>query len=461
MRQADVIELVHDQLFPILKRQREHLHRIDRWYRWDHEPPQLPKRASSEHKALVELSRTPWLGLVVTAVAQMLYVDGYRSPDGDDAAPWRIWEANQFTARQVPLHRAVLAFGYAYATALPGQDDAGESMTVLRGHSPRKMAAIYGDDVEDDWPMYALRGEPQPGKTWALRMYDEDAVYYLSADADGDSITYIEDRGHGAGVCPVVRYSNMLDLDGRETGEVEPFIPVAARINKTDYDRMLAQHFNSWKVRAVAGMAEPDDEGERDRVKMLLRQEDLLVAEDPDTKFTTLDETPLNGFIDAHESDIETLAAVTQTPNHALTGKMINLSAEALAAAEANLGRKVTERKHAFGKSHDQLLRLAAALQGDGDAARDTTAHVTWADMESRSLAQAVDALGKAAQMLGVPPQGLWARIPGVTKTDVEEWQRMAEQSDALGQLNQIIERQMTPAPEQGEQPGSAGAVAG
>jgi hypothetical protein len=36
------------------------------------------------------------------------------------------------------------------------------------------------------------------------------------------------------------------------------------------------------------------------------------------------------------------------------------------------------------------------------------TARVSWQDMSVRSLSQAVDAYGKAAQMLGVPEQALW-----------------------------------------------------
>jgi hypothetical protein len=92
-------------------------------------------------------------------------------------------------------------------------------------------------------------------------------------------------------VCPIIRHANMLDLDGRCDGEVEPFIPAAARINKTAFDRLVTQHFSSWKVRTVAGMAQPDDDESVNRKKLEMRQEDLLVAEDPDTKFGTLDET--------------------------------------------------------------------------------------------------------------------------------------------------------------------------
>ncbi len=440
--QTAIVELVHDTLLPEFLAEKDNLDRIDAWYRWEQEKIQVPKGASQELRRLAELSKTPWLNLVVTNVAQAMYVDGYRSPDkSDNGSAWRLWQANDLDSRQVAIHRAALAYGISYATVLPGVNAVGESMSAIRGVSPRRMFAVYADPAEDDWPMYAIRAESQKG-SWAIRVYDEEGIYFLTADTSGGKVDYIEDRTHSAGVCPVVRYCNMLDLEGRSAGEVEPFIPVAARINKTDFDRMMTQHFASWKVRTVAGMTQPSTDEESTQEKLRLRQDDLLVAEDPDTKFGVLDETPLEGFIKAHESDVETLAAVSQTPSHNLTGKMVNLSAEALAAARASLTQKGTERQKSFGKSHDQALRLGSYLSGDSVAAADVMAHVTWQDMEIRSISQAVDALGKAAQMLGVPPEALWPRIPGVTKLDVDEWKKLRNQGDPLSVLNATIERQ-------------------
>ena len=54
-------------------------------------------------------------------------------------------------------------------------------------------------------------------------------------------------------------------------------------------------------------------------------------------------------------------------------------------------------------------------------------------------MSQAVDALGKASQMLGIPPSGLWSRIPGVTNTDVEEWASLNEDLDPLRSLGATL----------------------
>jgi hypothetical protein len=448
-------DLIVDQLFPAWQTEYERLERIDRWYRWKHEDLRLPRSATAELRALAELSKTPWLSLVVSALSQCLYVDGYRSPldeissnldqppdtPTEPSGPWKTWNANQMDRRQIAIHRAALAYGYSFSNVMPSDGP----RSVIRGVSPRKMYAAYEDPAEDDWPRYVLRADSLgEGKGWKLRLYDDVDVLTFHMDSSTSKPAYGKREEHRAGVTPFVRYANNLDLDGRCDGEVEPHIPLAGRINKTAYDRLLTQHFASWKIRTVSGMAEPDTEEAANRKKLQLRQDDLLVAEDPDTKFGTLDETPLGGFIESWRADIEALAAVSQTPTHALTGQLVNLSADALAASRAGLTQKIAERQKAFGASHVQTLRLSAALEGDEAYANDMLARVTWQDMEIRSLSQAVDALGKAATMLGIPLPALWQRIPGVEKSDVDEWRRMVAEADPLDRLTAELARQST-----------------
>lgn len=440
LSRSAIEQLVGDSLWPEWLREKERLDRIDKWYRWDHEEPRLPRGATAELRNLLELAKTPWLGLVVTTIAQTLYVDGYRSPENsDNAGVWRTWNANDFDQRQTAVHRAALAYGHSYVVVTPGQDASG-LRSVMRGASPRRMLAVYQEPESDDWPMYALHATPQ-SDGWKVRVWDEEFVYYVDVSTSGD-VTYNEFREHNAGVCPVIRYTNDLDLDGRTPGEVEPLIPLAARIDKTAYDRLLTQHYNSWKVRTIAGLAEfADTEEEANRKKLKLRQDDILVAEDADTKFGTLDETPLDGFINAYRSDVDDLAALGQVPVTSLNSSTIaNLSADAIAELRSGLTQKGFERQTSFGKSHAQSLRLAAALEGDSVSANDVMARTTWQDMGTKSLAQAADALGKFSQMLGVPPEALWGRIPGVTESDVTEWRGLARRGDGAARLAAVAD---------------------
>lgn len=418
--------LVADTLWPQFETERRRLHRIDSWYRWDHSKPHRPRQATQEYQELSERAQAPWGYLVVTTVAQELYVEGYRAAkDTDESNAWVWWQKNAMDGRQIPLHRAGLAYGLAYTSVLPGTDEFGDKVPVIRGHSPRRMMAFYADPAGDLYPRYALQVIPtyDGGMVdgYDLRLYDDQDVHGLRCGSTGDGIRY---RGvlthHGLGFCPIIRYADDIDLEGRSPGQVEPFIPLLGRIDQTVFDRLVVQRFGAWVTRTIAGMAPPDDPADAATAKLLMTVADLLVAEDVNTKFGSLPASALGPFIDATDADIRQLAALTQTPAHELLGQLANMSAEALAAARAGLTAKVIQRQHAFGESHEQTLRVAAWVMGDEEAARDSAAQVRWADMEPRSLAQAADALGKLATMLGIPAELLWEKVPGFTDQDVD-----------------------------------------
>jgi hypothetical protein len=454
LSQADANELVHDQLYPLFRQERERINTIDLWLGSEHEPLRLPNTATREQMDLRDLARTPWLNLVTASTVQGLIVNGYRSPDQrENSTAWQIWERNDFDARQVAIHRAAIGYGYAYGKAMPGVIN-GERHARLTAVDPSRAVAVYADPVDDEWPIYVLQGEPR-GDSWLMTLTDETHEHIVSLGADGDKVEYVEWREHGVGVCPYVRYAPRMDLRGRAWGEVEPNITLAKRLNRNVHDRLEVQRYNSWKVRYASGvdlakdLPEPGPDAsveawaayraEIERRRIKLGQSDMLIAGDHDTKFGTLDETPLEGFVKVDESDRETLAAVTQTPATTLTGKVSNLSADAIAEIRSGLEQKQKQDQKGLGKSHAQLLRLAAHIEGDEAAASDFRSRIQWADTGIRSLAQAADALGKLSQMLGVPPKALWPMIPGVEQADVDEWLTMADDADVLAGLTGLL----------------------
>lgn len=464
LERAEATEILNTMVLPAFWVELRKLNRIDQWHRWDHPKPHSPQQSTREYDELSSRAQTPWLGLVVTAVAQALYVEGYRRADEpDNAQPWQWWQANGLDSRQIAVHRSALTYGQAYTLVLPGEDPiTGEPMPIIRGISPRRMSAWWDDPSRDDHPRFAVEMSPAWVTTEAGRrrgydviLYDDERVWrFQVGEGEGQQVKFITWDEHGIGICPVVRFANMLDLEGRADGEVEPFIPVAGRIDQTTFDRIVVQRFSSWVVRTISGMAKPESADDADAEKLRLKIEDILIAEDPDTKFGSLPATPLGGFIEAHDSDIRDLAAITQTPPHHLLGQIANLSAEALAAAEAGLSRKVEERKHSFGESWERTLRLSAWVMGDEEGAADTSAQVRWRDTESRSLAQTADALGKLAQMLGVPVEMLWEKIPGWTDQDVERAKVLVEQGGPLDALmRELTGGQTSAEPEEPEEP--------
>jgi hypothetical protein len=450
LNQRDAVDTAA-RILPMYRAELDRLDKIDRYLSNEHDGPYMPRSASTEYKLLAKRARTNLLPLVVNGVAQALYVEGYRRSDGgDQAQAWQWWQANGLDARQSAIHRAALSYGTAYVTVTAGVDDLGARLPVIRGVSPRRMFAVYDDVTADDWPQFALRVDPsQVGsdRRLLLRLYDDTAVYFLSVDASGDRPEYIETRRHDIGLCPVVAFRDVPDLEGRAPGQVEPLIPVQDRINQTVFDLLVAQTFGSFKVRHVSGMA-PQLDANGNPKPLAVDQRRFLMAADPDTRFGQLDETDLRPLLDSADAGMRHMAVISQTPPQDLLGQLANLSADALTAARDGQTRKRVECEHIFGEAWEQSLRLAAYLGGDTDGARDRSAQVAWRDVEARSLAQVADALGKIATMLGVPVEALWQRIPGVTATDLAEWRRLrqAEQAaDPMRRLADTVDRQATP----------------
>lgn len=402
------------------------LDRIDRYARGAHDGPYMPRRASREYRLLAARAVTNVLPLVVNGLAQSLYVDGYRRSDtGAPAGAWRWWQANGMDARQSAIHRAALSYGRAYVVVTPGADAVGGLVPHIRGYSPHRMIATYASD-DDEWPEYAVRVAPatvdgRPGRR--IWLYDADAVHELTDSGDATGLRLVESSPHGAGVCPVVEFRHLPDLDGRAVGEIEPLIAIQDRVNQTVFDVLIAQTFSSFKVRTASGMTPKLDE-HGNPVPLPVDASRFLMAKDPDTKFGQLDETDIRPLLDSADAGIRHLAVISQTPPSDLLGQIANLSAEALAAARDGQTRKKIETQAVFGEQHEQVLRLADRIAGATDAA-DHEAQVSWRDIEARSLAQVADALGKLAQSLQIPVEGLWPRVPGVTQTDIETWQRL------------------------------------
>ncbi|MFE7480012.1 phage portal protein [Streptomyces sp. NPDC057552] len=449
------------QLLGILHRDGDRLRHIDDYLHGRHADPYMPPQADDEYRLLARRAVSNWTPLLVGTPAQALYVDGHRQgggsgePDGPDTATpeWEHWQASRLDARQAAIYRGALAYGHSFTVTERNQ--AGEIVT--RGLSALKTAALFEDAANDDIPAAALTVTvwPQDEQPGQARLWDARREYTVTfmALSDERSVRVQARRPHGAGECPVTRFSAYVDLEGRTLGVIEPMIALQDRINQTVFDLLLAQSYGSTKVRTVTGMAPPvqrnpetgepilDADGNPIPLRINHNSRRFLFAEDPDVRFGSLDETPLQGFIDSIDMSIRHLSALAQVPPHHLLGQIANLSAEALQAAEVALSRKIAEFRTSFGESWERVFRLAAELSGNASAAEDYKGEVVWRDMESRSLGQAADALGKLRTQLGIPERGLWRRVPGVTQTELEDWEQMREDDDSVAQLAGALTR--------------------
>lgn len=423
-------------MLELRNQRRVRLDRIREYLKDCQRPKWLTAQVPTELHHLARMSRVNLLKLVVDSVTQAMYVDGYRAPGAaDDEQAWDIWQRNRMDARQIGVHRAALGYGESFLTVLPGQLG-DELVPVLRGASPRALTASWGDD--DEWPLCAL--ERRRG---GWRLLDDEAVYVFTGgdDLGTRELEFAGAQAHDVGVCPVVRYRATFDLDedldGEAWGEVtETLMNLQDQINVTTFGLLVAQHYGAFRQRYILGWL-----AENEEARLKASASKLWTFEDHPQDITVGEfaQTDLSGYIDSREASIRHLATVSQTPAHELLGQLVNLSAEALAAAEAAQRRKITERQTVMGEAHEQALELAGDLAG---YATDPSAWVRWKDTEARALASVVDALGKLVQMLGVPPQELWELVPNVSQQQVERWKAASAAGDAFSTLNATLTQQ-------------------
>ncbi len=398
--------------------------------------PGVPEGASDEVKDLAKLSVKNVLSLVRDSFAQNLSVVGYRNATAQENHPaWDLWQRNRMDARQAEVYRPALTYGAAYVTVTPGPDG-----PVFRPRSPRQILAVYDDPALDSWPQYAL-------ETWVTQknakqrrmgvLYDDTYMYTLDLGAlsTGDTaaesarvsrpinvVEVIEVTRHGAtyegrNVCPVVRFVNNRDADDMIVGEIAPLILQQQAINSVNFDRLIVSRFGANPQRVITGWAGSKAE--------VLKASALRVwtFDDPDVRAQAFPAASVEPYNSILEEMLQHVAMTAQISPSQVTGKMINVSAEALAAAEANQQRKLASKRESFGESWEQVLKLAAEMDAaQPDAAvqtmADAGAEVVWRDTEARSFAAVVDGVTKLAAA-GVPVEQLLTIVPGMTQQSI------------------------------------------
>ncbi|WP_343243560.1 phage portal protein [Streptomyces sp. SID8499] len=242
-------------------------------------------------------------------------------------------------------------------------------------------------------------------------------------------------------VVPLVEIANRSRLHGKPRSEIEPVAPLQDAVNTIWCHLMTAADELALPARAVLGMDRPTREildpdsgeviGEEDLPIDRFRSDRLLWLEREGASIAEFSAADLSNYTRVIEVAVQHIAAQTRTPPHYLLGQMVNVSADALTAAESGLVAKVMELQRFFGAALREVMRIEALVSGDtGRAASLALGDVVWRDAQFRSDAQYADALTKF-KAINVPDEALWERIPGVTPDEIERWKSMRQDQAA------------------------------
>lgn len=440
-------------------------------------PLVIPKDAPAEVRELARISRINLIAIVVNSLVQSLYVDNIRItdsatpaanteldltgidvPEDDPLAPiWKTWQANRLDRGQGGLYKAVFQYGYGYMVATPGAPT-----PLVRPVSPRRLHAVYDDD-EPDFPVMGLEWRKGKGDSYRLIAQDDagDVVAYtLGYDRKQNRFALLGSNPIDLPYVPIIKYTPSDDLDCDDepepyrltgsamnstlavmtTGEVAPLMTLQDQTDVSSFALKSAEWYSAFRQRWVVGWT-PENRTQ----KMAAGASQIWTFDEApdDIRLGEFSETSLDGFLRSREAVLKYAATLSETPVHELIGELVNLSAEALAAAEAGRDRKIELVKTSLGESHEQLAQVIGDLSG---VEVPDDIETVWRDTSARAFGAMVDGLGKVAQMLNVPAEELWDRIPGTTRQDVERWKQAAARGDSMAQLNNMLTAQATPA---------------
>lgn len=491
---TDIEEAAKKALEELEKSRKDTLLKIKDYIEFRHPGPYVPKDADDEYRLLAKRAVDNWVRLIPKASMQCLFVEGHRLSGQSELSPaWQAWQRNRLDSRQSWLYWGALTYGQAYVAV-------GKDTSPIKGrtglakawlYGPLDTTALYEDPVNDERPALVVHilTRPADKKLGTGVMWDREHRVEFEFDEEF-KVSVGKTEPHGFTDTPVIPFTPYRDLEGQPWGQAIELLRPQDAINQTKFDLLVVQTYGAFKIRYVTGMVAPpkrskvsitygmalardwltdeektallgsdenlvigsrwvedrDTDGNPIPQPIQMSPKDLMVLENEKAQVGSLPETPLDGYIKSKEQGIRDLAAQAQLPVHLLSGNIANLSADALAVAEGSFWRMIQLFEHSFGESWEQVMQLFAECDGlGGDEDFDT--EVAWRDMTSRAMSQVVDALGKGAQMMNIPPQALWSRFPGVTGGELRRWEEMFKenQMDHMAGPEASLNRSISP----------------
>ncbi|MEU3665756.1 phage portal protein [Streptomyces virginiae] len=421
-----------DRLYAALCKRTEQTNVYDAYYECEHPLPFLHEKAREPFRRLLKMSRANYMELVVDALVGRLEVAGFQADTldaggGADDRAWALWQDNNLDggSQLAFLEAAIRGTSYLMVSP-PERGRAGyritpehptQVITEARPGSPGDLAAALKLWL-DDWNGRLCCTVYLPGN-----IYKFDAPEPLAGGKPAwvrRAVTGEEWGGKNTlGEVPFGELANRPRMLKPGASELRSVTGSQDRINKTIADRMMTQEAAAFPQKWATGMEIPVDDNGQEIEPFNIAVNKILIAEESGAKFGSFPAASPEGYLKAAEADVRDIAAITSTPPHYLLGSMVNLSAEALKAAEAGLIHKIYQRRRFLEEGLERTMRLAGIASSQ--------ARIVWKSPEWRTEGELVDALVKMST-LGVPREVLWERW-GATPQEIERWRRLNEEA--------------------------------
>lgn len=468
-----------------LNSERKRTDYLEDLYRGNHPLPTVPEKFRELFRGFQVLSRTNYLSLVVESPLERMNVVGFRVGDEKttDDATWQRWQQAHLDADQVAVHRMMLSLRRGYT--MVGMHPRRPGQVVITPEHPtqvtheawpedrrevRAALKLWVDDIGGFLRanVYLPKGEAglNAGRVFKYRGPKNGAQDILLTSQTPDLLrtAYMEwdlmsSEPTGLDEVPITPFENRYDPKLGPRGEFEDVIDIQLRVNNTIFHRLVAEQFGSFRQKAILDyVLERDVDG--NPIPPELRNDPgtaWIFEPSEDGNRPTLFEfsqTSTADIISASAADVRDMASISRTPPHYLLTGMVNVTGDALKAAETGLIMKV-KREHIPEASGGWEATMAKAAMLVGDDTDFTNAEALWADPESRTLGELADAALKK-QQAGVTWRQTMSDL-GYTPDTVDRMESERVQDALTTQLMQPPA--VTAAPQSGRSlPGKPGA---
>lgn len=419
----------------------------------------LPESQETSQKftRMAGLATTNLMGLAAEATAERMSVEGIRigdEPEADKDA-WRIWKDSDFDAGSDEAIAAALICERSFVSVSPPVDGKNPRLNyedpsqVVLAYSPEgeRIAAlkVFGDEWTGDTfgtlytPQYVVRMQRKGDDGMANPL---DPYRWLARQMP---------RGSQAVTKNPLGEVPFFELQNRPLGEIRselaPLVIPQRLLNQTMFNVQAIAEYGAFRQKWATGIEVPRDPATGEPVAPYAANiASLFVAEGEGARFGDFNATDLKPHLDLAREIAGHMARISRLPATYFLTDVSNVGAETLALIVGGLVAKCKRRVKGYEPGLEGAMRLA--FKALGDARADARIEVKWAEMETRSMAQAADAAVKltTGDNPVITPQTAQEKWLGMSQTERDRDQSWRLENGAGADLAAIFNPDVDPA---------------
>jgi hypothetical protein len=410
-----------------------------------------PESAETSQKfaRMAGLSTTNLMGLAAEATAERMSVEGIRigdEPEADKDA-WRIWKDSDFDAGSDEAITSALICERSFVSVSPPQDGKNPKLSY---EDPSQVVLAYSPEGER---IAALKvfGDEWTGDTFGT-LYTPGYVVRMSRKGDDGTHNPLDPyrwlarqmpRGAQAVTRNPLGEVPFFELQNRPLGEIRselaPLVLPQRLLNQTMFNIQAIAEYGAFRQKWATGIEVPRNPQTGEPIAPYEAHiAKLFVAEGTDAKFGDFNATDLKPHLDLAREIAGHMARISRLPATYFLTEVSNVGAETLALIVGGLVAKCRRRVKGYEPGLEGAMRLAFKALDDPRA--DERIEVKWAEMETRSMAQAADAAVKltSGDNPVITPQTAQEKWLGMSQTDMdrdEAWRRRGRGAGLLEAL--------------------------